>query len=62
MKALDLKRRKREQQIELLRKELRLAGVDLNRFLPSWTRPKVVRTAVVEELFTTLDAQIHEGT
>ncbi len=50
-----------ERQIELLRRELRLAGVDLRTFLPSWTRPNAIRAAVIEELFVALDAQVHEG-
>jgi hypothetical protein len=51
----------RPETIELLKKELKLAGVNLKRFLPSWGRVPAIRDGILQELLITLDAPLHEG-
>ena len=47
--------------LTLLRKELRLAGVNLRRFFPRWARPKDIGDSILRELLLAIEAPVHEG-
>jgi len=47
--------------IDLLKKELKLAGVTLRQFLPRWARSPLLQTSILRELLIALDAPVHEG-
>jgi hypothetical protein len=51
----------RDGRLDLLRKELHLAGINLRSFLPRWGRPPGIRDVILNELLVTLEAPIHEG-
>src|SRR5947199_5162153 len=57
-----MKTRNREsERLTLLRKELRLTGVDLRRFFPQWARPKEIGDRIIRELLLAIEAPVHEG-
>lgn len=47
--------------LALLRKELRLAGINFRQFLPRWARPKEIGETILRELLLAIEAPIHEG-
>lgn len=50
-----------EQALDLLRRELEVAGVDWITFLPSWARHAVSADRVLHELLIAVNAPVHEG-
>jgi DNA integrity scanning protein DisA with diadenylate cyclase activity len=54
-------RSREEDRLNLLRKELRLAGVSLRQFLPLWAQSDLVCESILSELLVALEAPVHEG-
>ena len=53
--------KERQKLLEVIRRELKVAGIDIRRFVPAWASSRAICEVVLDELLHALQPAVHEG-